>query len=263
MATTIDLYGSVAIVTGASRAQGIGTAVCRALAEAGADILFTHWGAFDAAEGNGADAGWPERLCEELQRMGVRAAHMEADLAEDDSPQRILEQVEAKLGGAASILVNNAAFCAPTEFRSMSAVDLDRHYAVNNRGTILLSNAFAARFEDKRAGCRNGRIIFLVSKGPDPNNLAYIATKGALIALTEPLATALAPLGITVNAVDPGPTDSGWITEEMRDYFLPQFPMGRLGEPEDAAKLIRFLASEEAGWITGQHIKSEGGFLGK
>jgi 3-oxoacyl-[acyl-carrier protein] reductase len=263
MTATIDLRGTIAIVTGASRSQGIGTAVCRTLAAAGADIFFTHWEAFDAAEGNGREVGWPERLCEELQRMGVRAAHMEADLTDSEMPERILDQAEATLGGTPAILINNAAFCAPTEFRSMDAHELDSHYAVNNRGTILLSTAFARRFEEKRAGHRDGRIIFLVSKGPDPLNLAYIATKGALIALTEPLATALAPVGITVNAVDPGPTDSGWITDEMREYFLPQFPMGRIGIPEDAAKLIRFLASEDAGWITGQHIKSEGGFLGK
>ena len=103
----------------------------------------------------------------------------------------------------------------------------------------------------------------MVSKGPDPNNLAYIASKGMLIAITEPLSVGLAPVGITVNSIDPGPTDSGWITDEIRNHLLPMFPSGRIGEPEDAARLINFLASEESRWITGQLIKSEGGFIGK
>lgn len=84
-----------------------------------------------------------------------------------------------------------------------------------------------------------------------------------IIAITEPLSVALAPIGITVNSVNPGPTDSGWMTEEIRNYLLPQFPSGRLGKPEDAARLITFLASDDSSWITGQTIKSEGGFLGK
>ncbi len=108
-----------------------------------------------------------------------------------------------------------------------------------------------------------GRIVFLVSKGPDPSNLAYIATKGAVIGIIEPLSVALAPLGITVNGFDPGPTDTGWIDGELRERFLPLLPMGRIGTPEDAARGIAFLAGEASGWITGQVIRSEGGFLGK
>ena len=103
----------------------------------------------------------------------------------------------------------------------------------------------------------------MIPRGPDPKNLAYIATKGALIALIEPLSVGLAPLNITVNGFNPGPTDSGWISEEMKEQFLPIFPMGRIGLPEDAARGISFLASDESQWITGQVIKSEGGFLGK
>lgn len=140
---------------------------------------------------------------------------------------------------------------------------LDKHYKVNNSGTLMLSFEFAKRYEEVFMNKKNGRIINLVSGGPDPNNLAYIATKGMIIAITEPLSVALAPIGITVNSLNPGPTDSGWINEDIKDYLLPQFPTGRIGKPEDAAKVITFLASDDSYWLTGQTIRCEGGFLGK
>ncbi|WP_422659246.1 SDR family oxidoreductase [Paenibacillus sp. EC2-1] len=252
----------IAIVTGASRSKGIGTAICRSLANLGIDIFFTHWHAFDETEGNGGQRDWPEQLCEELERLGVRAAHMEADLTNPDMPSLMMDQVEKTLGHA-TILINNATYCAPSNFKSLDMRLLDQHYQVNNRGTILLSTAFARRFEQHQPQGTPGRIIFMVSKGPDPDNLAYIMTKGALIGLIEPLSVGLAPLHITVNGFDPGPTDSGWITEEMKEHFLPMFPMGRIGLPEDAARGISLLVSDDSQWITGQVIRSEGGFLGK
>lgn len=258
----ISLKNKIAIVTGASRSSGIGTAICRSLARLGADIFFTHWHAFDESEGNGGEKDWPEQLRYELEGLGVRASHMEADFANPETPALIMEQVESSLGSA-SILINNATYCVPTNFRSLDIDLLDQHYVVNNRGPILLSTEFAKRFEKNHAKGTAGRIIFMVSKGPDPDNLAYIATKGALIGLIEPLSVGLAPLQITVNGFDPGPTDSGWMDEEMKAGFLPMFPMGRIGLPEDAARAISFLASDESQWITGQVIKSEGGFLGK
>ena len=94
-----------------------------------------------------------------------------------------------------------------------------------------------------------------------PEELAYGASKGAVEAFTRSLAAAVAARGITVNAVNPGPTDSGWMDEELRRALLPRFPRGRIGQPEDAARLIAFLASDDAAWITGQVIHSEGGFV--
>ena len=93
------------------------------------------------------------------------------------------------------------------------------------------------------------------------HELAYGATKGAVSAFTLSLSAELASAGITVNAVNPGPTDTGWMTEEIKKHLEPKFLSGRMGRPEDAARLITFLATEEAGWITGQVINSEGGFL--
>ncbi|NMH69354.1 SDR family oxidoreductase [Bacillus sp. RO3] len=257
-----NLKGKIAIVTGTSRWEGIGAAICRSLAGAGADIFFTHWSPFDEESGNGAERGFPDRLCGELISMGVRAAHLEVDLSDEASPDLLMDRVEEILGSP-SILVNNATFESPSNFHTLTKEILDQHYQVNNSGTLMLTMEFARRFGKAFPQGKGGRIIHMVSKGPDPNNLAYIASKGMLIAVTEPLSVGLAPIGITVNAVDPGPTDSGWINEEIRDHLLPLFPTGRIGKPEDAAKLIKFLASEDSEWITGQLIKSEGGFLGK
>lgn len=257
-----SLKNKIAIVTGASRSTGIGTAICRHLARSGADVFFTHWSDFDETEGNGGERDWPEQLKRELRAMGVRTDHMEADFANPDMPSFLMDRVEEELGSP-TILINNAAYCVSTNFRSLDLALLDQHYLVNNRGTIMLSTEFAKRFEKHHPKGTPGRIVFMVSKGPDPNNLAYIATKGALLGFIEPLSVGLAPLYITVNGLDPGPTDSGWMDEDMKAGFLPMFPMGRIGLPEDAAKAIGLLASDESQWITGQIIKSEGGFLGK
>ena len=92
-----------------------------------------------------------------------------------------------------------------------------------------------------------------------PHELAYAATKGGVDAFTLSLSAATAGRGITVNAVDPGPTDTGWLRAEQRAGLLARAPMGRLGAPQDAARVVAFLASEEAGWVTGQVIRSRGG----
>lgn len=108
-----------------------------------------------------------------------------------------------------------------------------------------------------------GRIVNLTSgqfQGPMPGELAYATTKGAVDALTITLSAELAPLGITVNAINPGPTDTGWMTEAIKSDLQPLFPFGRIGQPKDAANVIKFLISDEADWITGQIIHSEGGF---
>ena len=156
--------------------------------------------------------------------------------------------------------MNNAAYSTRDGFERLDAQTLDAHYAVNLRATALLCAGFARR----HAGGPGGRIVNLTSGqslGPMTGELAYAATKGAVEALTVTLAAEVGHRGITVNAVNPGPTDTGWMTEELERELAPKFALGRLGEPEDAARLVAFLASEEAAWITGQVIHSEGGFL--
>jgi 3-oxoacyl-[acyl-carrier protein] reductase len=253
-----DLTGAVALVTGASRLRGIGAAACRALAARGAGVAFSHWRPYDAAFPWAGTEAEPEELEAELAALGARTAAIACDLSTSEGPERLLADVESLLGPV-SILVNNAAYSTNDGYERLDAATLDAHYAVNVRGTLLLSVAFARRFSGQ-----HGRIISLTSGqslGPMPNELAYAATKGAIEAFTRSLAPAVAHKGITVNAVNPGPTDSGWITAELRETLLPLFPTGRLGTPEDAARLIAWLASPDAAWVTGQVIHSEGGFL--
>jgi 3-oxoacyl-[acyl-carrier protein] reductase len=253
------LRGRVALVTGASRRRGIGAAICRALAGEGADVFFTHWVTFDRTQPVGEEPEFPSELREELRGTGVRAESMEIDLSLPDAPEKLLDAVVERLGPP-SILVNNAAYSARDGFERLDAGTLDAHYAVNLRATALLCAGFARRYE----GGSGGRIVNLTSGqslGPMPEELAYAATKGAIEALTITLAAEVGHKGITVNAVNPGPTDTGWMTEELKGELATRFSLGRTGEPEDAARLVAFLASDEARWITGQILHSEGGFL--
>lgn len=252
-----DLSGRIAIVTGASRRSGIGAAICRALATAGADIFFTHWGAYDELM-EYADSGGAAALQEELGALGRRVERMEADLADPAMAERILAACRERLGPP-SILVNNAAHSTRDSVHQLDAATLDAHYAVNLRGTALLSVGFARSWQ----GGPGGRIINLTSgqdRGPMPGELAYAATKAAIAAFSRTLAAEVGPLGITVNVVNPGPTQTGWISDEFGRELLPRFALGRLGQPADAARLVCFLATDAAGWITGQTIHSDGGF---
>lgn len=250
------LSGRIAVVTGAGRRRGIGAAICRALADRGADIFFTYWHPYD--EKVFAEKDDPSELEAELRSRGVRAEGFSVDLSSATAPEEVLNRVEERLG-APSILVNNAAHSTRDGVDGLDADLLDAHYAVNVRAALLLSVGFARRWR----GDQGGRIINLTSGqslGPMPGEIAYAATKGAVEAFTTTFAAEVASRGITVNAVNPGPTDTGWMTDDLKRDLLSRFPAGRVGQPEDAARLVVFLAGEEAEWITGQVIHSEGGF---
>jgi 3-oxoacyl-[acyl-carrier protein] reductase len=253
------LQGRIAVVTGATRQIGIGAAICRMLAEAGADIFFTYWPAYDREMPWGVRAEEPLRLQEEIRGMGVRCVAWEGDLSEKGAAEKLLQEVYRVLGEP-TILVNNAAYSTATTRDSLTEEELDAHYYVNVRACMMLSVLFARQY----SGRKGGRIINITSGqnlGPMIGELAYVATKGAIAALTSTLAAEVAEKRITVNCINPGPTDTGWMTEELKQTLLPKFPFGRIGMPDDAARLVRFLASDEAEWITGQVIHSEGGFL--
>ncbi|ACT03664.1 SDR family oxidoreductase [Paenibacillus sp. JDR-2] len=259
------LKGKIAIVTGVTRPGGIGAAICRTFAAEGADLFFTHLYDYDKnIYPNDANESWPDLFAGELRQSGRKVGNMELDLALPGSGLLLLEEVR-KTVGIPTILVNNATYSVDADFRQLTEALIDAHCAVNIRGTFMLTAEFARMLEAEQSTlCKlGGRIINLTSgqgKGPMPGNLAYAATKGTISVFTESLAAELAPLRITVNAVDPGPTDTGWMSEELKEGLLPQFPMGRIGLPEDAARLITFLASDDSEWITGQIIHSRGGF---
>ncbi|WP_077358609.1 SDR family oxidoreductase [Virgibacillus halodenitrificans] len=242
----------VALITGVSHGNGIGAATCIELAKAGYDIFFTCWEAMDK---------WLEIFQKEIQDLGVACDYIEVDFRQPDASTQVLDGVEGALG-MPTVLINNAAHSVVDGYKRLDDDMLDDHYTVNMRAPMMLSVEFARRFEASMF--TSGRIINITSGqnlGPMVGELAYGATKGAISAFTSSLSAELASLGITVNAVNPGPTDTGWMTEELKKELLPKFKKGRIGMPKDAARLIAFLASEEAEWITGQIIHSEGGFL--
>ncbi len=249
----LDLEKQTAIVTGVSRERGIGAAICRSLAKAGANVFFTSWHSYDA-EIWGDEPDFPEQFVTELRSFGIKAAHLEIDLGDVSAVGRVVDRVE-ELFGEAHILVNNACHSVRESLDTVTPEILDRSYAVNARAPILLSIEFVRRFRGR--GAR--RIVSMTSgqsRSQMPGELAYAATKAAIDAFTLTFAGVAATLGITVNAVDPGPTDTGWMDEEIRQKAMT--PFGRIGQPEDAARLVRFLVSSGADWISGQVIRSDG-----
>jgi 3-oxoacyl-[acyl-carrier protein] reductase len=249
-----DLQGRVAVVTGAGRPRGIGAAVCRAFADQGCNIFFTIHTPYDKQMGS--DEPGAQQLADELRQRGVLAGFVEADLALPDCAEWILNSVQERFGEP-SILVNNAAYSARDGFERLDARGLDAHYVVNVRGPALLSVEFARRF----SGQSGGRILYLTSGqdlGPMPGELAYAASKGAISAFMRSLAKEVGSKGITVNAVDPGPTETGWMSQDLQARLIAQSAIGRLGYPEDAARVIVFLASAAAQWISGETIHARG-----
>lgn len=247
----------LALITGASRRQGIGAAICRRLAAEGSNVAFTHWRPFDREAPWPGDEEGPDALADELRALGAACQAVEVDLADPEAPGQLLDEVTAGLG-LPDVLVNNAAHSLRDGYRALDADTLDAHYAVNLRGTALLCVELARRRAD-----RGGRIVNLTSGqslGPMPGELAYVASKGAVEAFTVTLAAELAPQGFSVNALDPGPTDTGWMTSEERALTAAGFPGGRINQPEDVARVAAFLLSDDAALITGQVIHASHGF---
>ncbi len=251
------LRNKVALVTGASRKAGIGAAIARKLANAGAHLSLAYYRPYDKMKPWSSDPDETSDLIADLRGLGVHVEGIEVDLAEPNSAKGLIDRTHDLFGGL-DILINNAAHSESTSVETLEAGGLDQHYAVNVRATALLCVEFARRHPRGRSG----RIINITSgQGihPMPNELAYAASKGAIDAFTISLSAELASRGITVNAIDPGPTDTGWMEADLKERLQRQVPMGRVGIPGDAAHLVLFLASDEAGWVTGQILRSRGG----
>ncbi len=249
----------VAVVTGVSRRQGIGFAVARRLLDEGAHVLLHSWSAHDAEQPWGVSPGGVERVLEDLGGIGPRLDHVEADLAEPDAPAAVIGHALQRFG-ALDVLVCNHARSSSMTLEQVTADELDRSWAVNARAVVLLVQAFAARRSSDRAA---GRIVLFTSGqhlSAMAAELPYAVTKGAVHQMTRSLADALADGGITVNAINPGPVDTGWASDELRDALRDRFPLRRWGRPEDIAAVVCWLASADSGWVTGQVIDAEGGF---
>ncbi|MFK7933965.1 MAG: SDR family oxidoreductase, partial [Saprospiraceae bacterium] len=242
-----------------SRLKGIGRAICCVLAQQKIDIFFTYWTAYDQTMPWGIASNEPALIQAEIEAFGVRCATMELDLTSPNAIEQLFEGVKESLGNP-HILVNNATYSTQTNIEEIIGSELDRHYQLNMRATTLLISVFIQQFTGKV----DGRIINLTSGqslGAMPNEIAYGMTKAAIETLTKTIASSIAAKGITINAVNPGPNDTGWMDATLETDLLRRFPMQRIGQPTDIADLIGFLVSEKGAWITGQVIHSEGGFI--
>jgi 3-oxoacyl-[acyl-carrier protein] reductase len=242
--------GRVAVVTGVGSRAGIGFAIARRLLDGGARVLVHSF--------SGTDGG-AEEVLTGLGGTSGRLVHIDADLGDPDAPRRVIERTVTKFGAVDALVVNHA-HGSEQSLDAVTAPELDRAWAVNARAAVLLAREFAASHDDARA---DGRIVFMTSGqhlGPMPGELPYVLSKGAVQAATRTLADELADRGITVNAVNPGPVDTGWPTPELRERLAPAFPAGRWGRPDDIASIVDWLLSPGSAWITGQTIDAEGGF---
>lgn len=251
----LPLRGQVALVTGASRRAGIGYAICRRLAAYGASVFVHHYSPHDAEQPWGADEV-AAVVAGVREVADAQVLDMSADLADPEAPAQLVSSVVAALGRLDIVVCNHARSGSDGPLSAMTPAMLDAHWTVNTRSSILLAREFAALGTP-------GRLIFLTSgqnQGPMPNEVAYAASKGALWSITATLADELAEQGITVNAVNPGPVDTGYAPPAAHAAVAAMFPNGAWGTPDDPARLIAWLTTNEARWITGQVINSEGGF---
>jgi NAD(P)-dependent dehydrogenase (short-subunit alcohol dehydrogenase family) len=249
------LSGRTAIVTGAGRRAGIGFATAKRLVASGASVLVHAWTAYDVTE-YGVDVEEPKAALAELGESGGRVELIEADFADPAAPASVTNAALDAFGHV-DILVVNHTRSSHVPLEELTAEHLDDCLHENVRAALLLVKEFAAQ-HDGRDG---GRVILMTSGqhlAPMTDEVAYVVSKGALHQATKTLAEALIDRRITVNTINPGPTDTGWGLADVEPK--PRMPLGRWGEPDDAARLIAWLCTDDAHWITGQVIDSEGGF---
>jgi 3-oxoacyl-[acyl-carrier protein] reductase len=254
------MAGRVASGTGVSRRAGIGFAIVRTLLESGMGVFIQSWSAHDAERPWRSDAEGMGGVVEALRQYGDRLEHVEADFALPDAPAAAVERAVQVFGHVDVVVANHATSSGTQSLSDVTAEDLDHSWAVNARASVLLTQAFAAQHDDRRSG---GRVILFTSGqhlAPMAQELPYAISKGAIHQMTLTLADALVDRGITVNTVNPGPTDTGWATPRLYDQVRAALPAGRWGSADDVARLVAWLASDESAWITGQVLNSEGGF---
>jgi 3-oxoacyl-[acyl-carrier protein] reductase len=280
------LENKVVLITGAN--HGIGAASARAFAAQGAQVFITYFrgectlsepelGAAKAAGVGGPGLYWANQqvtavpLINEITDAGGTAVALEADLGDSGNIPLLFDQCEAQLGPV-DVLVNNHTYCVLETFDParvvesgfpisfISEAEIDRHFAINARAYALMMGEYVQRYLDR--GTNWGRIINISTDAAHEHvaNVSYAASKHAIESYTRSAARELGQYGITVNAVAPGPTQTGYITPEDEVELAAGTPLGRLGEPEDIADVILFVASEQGRWLTGQLIYAGGGW---
>ncbi|MFN8531909.1 MAG: SDR family oxidoreductase [Anaerolineae bacterium] len=285
------LQGKVALITGANNPRGIGAAVARALAAQGTAVFLTYKrgtpvdppASAEEAKGGAHTYAYhsslsAESIVESIHASGGRAAAAELDLTDPAAIAPLFDHIEAALGSV-DIVINNAAHSTADTFLpsantlvnthsvewlggsvpTLTAASHDAHFAINARTPALIMVEFARRHVNR--GASWGRIVNLSTDGSPafPSEIAYGASKHALESYTRAAAVELGQFGITINAVSPGPTQTGWMTPHMQADAAGVTPLRRIGYAEDIADVIVFLCSEQARWITGQVIHVNGG----
>jgi 3-oxoacyl-[acyl-carrier protein] reductase len=256
------LRGRIALITGVSRRIGIGYAVAARLAALGADVLAHGWSAHDAEQPWGADpagdAGVVGALRAELSDESGRVEYLASDFARPEAAADAITAAVSLFGGI-DILVAAHARSSAQDLAACTAEELDLSWAVNVRGTLLLAQCYAKLRDHSRSG---GRIVLFTSgqhHSAMPEEIPYIATKGALQQVTASLASEFAPSRVTVNCVNPGPVDTGYADPELAARVQSAVPLGRWGQPADTANLVEWLVSDSGAWMTGQTLVSDGG----
>lgn len=277
-----QLQRKVALITGAN--HGIGAATARGLATEGASVLINylrmpplgdeesgaHLNLYDTRRAQDADD-----LVQSIREQGGRAEAIEADLSDPETIPILFDRAEA-IFGPVDILVNNADHCTSDSFvpgnllgderapagygiADLTANSHDAHFAVNSRAIALLIAAFARRRIERNM--YGGRIITISTDGAPGffHEISYGASKYAAESYTRAAAFELGAYGITANIVSPGPIQTGWISPEQEARVVKETPLGRVGQPEDVADVIVFLASEQGRWVSGQMISVSGG----
>ncbi|HET8718056.1 MAG TPA: SDR family oxidoreductase [Nocardioidaceae bacterium] len=252
------LAGRRALVTGVSRRRGIGYAVARRLLVLGADVALHHHPAHDREVYGSAES--VEDLVDLLHAEApeARIVTVDGDLADVEVPGRVVEQAASHLGHLDILVCNHAHGGDAVSLTTATPAALDRHWAVNTRATLLLTQALAAQHD----GREGGRVVWMTSgqgRGPMSDNLAYATSKAALAGVTRSVADELAGSGIVLNTVNPGPVNTGYL-DDAPPEAVERFPAGRLGEPDDPARLIAWLVSDDGRWMCGEVLHTEGGF---
>jgi 3-oxoacyl-[acyl-carrier protein] reductase len=247
-----SLTGKIALITGVGRSVGIGAAICREIAKNGGDVFYTYWKQYDKETHSEDTNNDPAILAGELKNLGVRVGSLEMDLSKFDSPEKLFEVVERELG-TPNILINNACYDFEIPFVELSPEILDKHYEVNVRAVAMLCKEFVKRG-------KAGNIISMTSGqslgSMGGHKIPYTITKAALEMLAPQLAPELSKLDITINALDPGPTDTGWMTEELKEQVRKESKRGKVNTPEDIGQLIISILTEKK-YSTGEVIHAE------
>lgn len=239
-----------AFISGASR--GIGRAAALKLASLGYDLALNYHTNYEAVQ----------NVQHEAQKYGVKVLLLAGDIADENNVREMFRKIGETFGGA-DVVVNNASFAEQLMFQDITYEKWRRMFAVTVDGAFFtVQNALPHMLHEKR-----GRIINISSMWGEVGascEVHYSAAKGALIAMTKALAKELGPSGITVNCITPGVIDTemnAHLSAEDLAELCEETPLGRLGSPDDIAETVAFLASAEAGFITGQIIGVNGGFV--